>query len=177
MSRQRISCFILVFFLFVSLAFSQNLAEVAKKEKERRDSLKGKKSIVVTNADLKKVTRQPSVSVVQSPSAAVPNPEESQEPRSVPTREEDYSPPRMDSRNSREPTYSVEESENPAETVEMLTRKMNYLQQKFYTFTDWTLRDEIQREIVQTYEKLQKAQEAEKKSGDKKGRQRIKNDD
>jgi len=46
-------------FLFCgSFLFSQNLVDVAKKEKERRESLKGTPSIIVTNQDLKRVPRE-----------------------------------------------------------------------------------------------------------------------
>ena len=177
MRLQKIGCFLLFSVFLTSLVFSQNLAEMAKKEKERRASLKGKKSIVVTNADLKKVARQPAVSVAESPLSAVENPAGTPLTMTVPSREERELVPPVDSRDSSDPDYSGENPENPAETVEMLTRKMNYLQQKFYTFTDWTLRDEIQREMVETYEKLQKAQEAEKKTSGKKAKQKIRNED
>jgi hypothetical protein len=43
---------ILCLFLCTALAFPQSLAELAKKEKDRRARLKGKPSIVLTNADL-----------------------------------------------------------------------------------------------------------------------------
>jgi hypothetical protein len=46
-------------FLFCgSFLFSQNLVDVAKKEKERRESLKGTPSIIVTNLDLKRVSSE-----------------------------------------------------------------------------------------------------------------------
>jgi hypothetical protein len=45
--------------LCVGLLQAQSLAELAKKEKERRAKLQGKKSIVVTNEDLKKMDFKP----------------------------------------------------------------------------------------------------------------------
>lgn len=72
-----------------------------------------------------------------------------------------------------DPTFQGDRSVSPEETVEMLTNKMYYLQQKFYTFTDWTLREEIQKEMVQTYEKLQKAQADAEKSGVKKRKRKA----
>ena len=47
--------------------------------------------------------------------------------------------------------------------VNLLTLKIKGLQQKFFTFTDWTSKDLVQRETWETYLKLQKArQDAEK---------------
>ncbi len=44
---------------------SQSLVEAAKKEKERRESLKGTSSIIVTNKDLKRVSREEAAVSVQ----------------------------------------------------------------------------------------------------------------
>jgi len=46
-----------------SFLFSQNLVELAKKERERRAMLRGKKFAVVTNADLGKVRKRPALSI------------------------------------------------------------------------------------------------------------------
>jgi hypothetical protein len=47
----------LTFFVFTSLLLSQSVVDVAKKEQERREKLKGKNAKVVTNADLKTMRR------------------------------------------------------------------------------------------------------------------------
>lgn len=62
---RRISTSVFVVFACVALLSAQSLVEIAKKEKERRAALKakGKTSIVVTNADLKKPTRLPVIAV------------------------------------------------------------------------------------------------------------------
>ncbi|HZX11755.1 MAG TPA: hypothetical protein VFG01_12485 [Acidobacteriota bacterium] len=44
-------------FLFAILLYPQSLVELAKKEKERRAKLSGQPSIVLTNADLKKIKK------------------------------------------------------------------------------------------------------------------------
>ena len=44
-----------------SLVAAQSVAEAAKKEKERRENLKGKTTQVVTNADLAKTQKKPAV--------------------------------------------------------------------------------------------------------------------
>jgi len=168
MGVKKINFFIFIFFLFAALVFSQNLAEAAKKEKKRRAALKGKKSVLITNADLKQADLRPAVSISGIGSAGVKSSVRSQTPHNVPIRREPSVRGRKDSRDSREPSSFKERLENPEETVGMLTEKMNYLRQKFYSFRDWTLRDEIQREMVRTYEKLRKAREAEKKPDGKK---------
>ena len=52
----------IAFFVLSTLLASQSLVDVAKKEQERREKLKGKNVKVVTNADLKSVKRAPAVS-------------------------------------------------------------------------------------------------------------------
>ncbi|MBN1224894.1 MAG: hypothetical protein JXB23_16720 [Candidatus Aminicenantes bacterium] len=173
MSAKKISSFIFLFLLFAALTFPQSLAEAAKKEKERRASLKGRKTVVVTNADLKKIIRRSAVSVVQSTSSDESTPARIQPPSNPPRRIETPVETRMDTRDSMDPTFQGDRLVSPEETVEMLTNKMYYLQQKFYTFTDWTLREEIQKEMVQTYEKLQKAQADAEKSGVKKRKRKA----
>jgi len=51
-------------FFGCSFLFSQDLVEVAKREKERRESLKKSSSIVVTNSDLKKSETRESATIV-----------------------------------------------------------------------------------------------------------------
>ncbi len=51
--------------LLVSFLQSQSLAELAKKEKERRAALKGKHAAVVTTKDLAKSTRRPAVEAAE----------------------------------------------------------------------------------------------------------------
>ena len=77
MSLKRvIAVFSLPLFLS-SFLLSQSLVELAKKEKERREKLKGKKTIVVTNYDLKKVKKKPAVSIRQSVFYKAPSKKES----------------------------------------------------------------------------------------------------
>ncbi|MDH4218637.1 MAG: hypothetical protein OEY18_02225 [Candidatus Aminicenantes bacterium] len=51
----------LAIFLSSSLLLSQSLVELVKKEKERRERLTGKSSIIVTNDDLKRVRRDEAI--------------------------------------------------------------------------------------------------------------------
>ena len=72
----------LVFFILSTLLVSQSLVDVAKKEQERREKLKGKNAKVVTNADLKTVKRAPAVTIPPAPpaEAAAAEPEEAELP-------------------------------------------------------------------------------------------------
>lgn len=51
----------LTLFIFSTLLLSQSVVDVAKKEQERREKLKGKNAKVVTNADLKTIKRASAV--------------------------------------------------------------------------------------------------------------------
>ena len=56
--------------LLVSFLQSQNLADLAKKEKARRAALKGKRATVITTADLAKAKRRPAVESTTQEQAA-----------------------------------------------------------------------------------------------------------
>jgi len=60
----------LLVLLMTALLYPQSLVELAKKEKERRAKLKGKPSIVLTNADLKKIHK--GAALITSPSTLPP---------------------------------------------------------------------------------------------------------
>ena len=66
--------FTLVYGLTVGLS-GQSLAELAKKEKERRAKLKGKSTKVITNADLKKIEPVLTVRPTRSINQAMSNPQ------------------------------------------------------------------------------------------------------
>jgi hypothetical protein len=69
----------IAFFVLSTVLFSQSLVDVAKKEQERREKLKGKNARVVTNADLKSVKRAPAVTVPPAPPAEQTATEEEEE--------------------------------------------------------------------------------------------------
>ena len=72
----------IAFFVLSTLLVSQSLVDVAKKEQDRREKLKGKNAKVVTNADLKAVKRAPAVTTPAAPpaEAATAEPEEADLP-------------------------------------------------------------------------------------------------
>jgi hypothetical protein len=61
MGKKKILVFLFLPLLLVSFLQSQSLAELAKKEKERRAALKGKAATVITSADLANVKKRPAV--------------------------------------------------------------------------------------------------------------------
>jgi len=151
------SIFLLLFCTF--LLSSQSLVDVAKKEKERRAKLKDKKSIIVTNDILKKKKIEPAISVQAQESPVKEIPALSRMPSN---RSLDNISPQAPSDKDQTSFYDVknleERWENANEYVALLTLKMNALWQEFYSMDDMTPRDHIQRQISETYLKLQKAQ-------------------
>jgi len=172
---------IMTVFLFLSfcaplwlLAQEENVVELAKKEKARRESLKVKEIKVITNDDLQKLTKTPAI-IIPNETLANTETQENQQPPSQPG---NYTPPVVHrvtvenpapSRSAGSPAPGVDVTGNSLEEawkkakeyVELLTLKMNALWQQFYALTDMQTKDSIQREISDTYEKLLKAQEEE----------------
>lgn len=77
MSLKRVIAVLSLPLFLSSFLLSQSVVELAKKEKERREKLKGKKTIVVTNYDLKKVKKRPAVSTRQPVLYRAPSKKES----------------------------------------------------------------------------------------------------
>ncbi len=130
--------------LFVNFLCSQSVVELAKKEKERRDKLKGKTAVVVTSNDLRNLRKEPTVSAIKrafdEDSLSLPIEEIEQE--------------------STEKQAVLEVNLNRTnERASLLTLRMNELQQRFFSFENQYDRGEMQREIVQTFQKLQEAKQ------------------
>ncbi len=166
MKIKKIISFVIVPLFFSSVLFSQSLVELAKREKERREKLKGKKAHLVTNADLAKIKKGVALAVLQP----VVVEEESQEAIA----EEKKTPPEMTETATKtesdqiEPQKEISDLEEKwkkaKEYSELLSLKMNGLWQEFYSLDDMISRDSIQREISETYLKLLKSREEEKKA-------------
>lgn len=157
-----------VLFLCVCFLSSQSLVEVAKKEKERRAKLKGKKSIVVTNEVLEKKKRESSLSIrpLDPLLSEVSTVSEIPERRPL-----DHIPPQALSDKEQTSFFDLESLEaiwNEAqEQVALLTLQLNALWHKYYNMNDMTPRDLIQQQISETYLRLQKArQDAEQAKKD-----------
>lgn len=159
--------FIFVFLLLSSLLCSQSLIEIAKKERERRASLKGKKVTVVTNADLAKLKKKAAIEIPRA--HLVPETEESKAPdvsAPLPETPEQAFPPELqpESANATNLKTLQERYEKAKEYVELLTLKMGALWQQFYSLGDMTSKDSIQQAIGETFLKLERAQEDETKA-------------
>ncbi len=150
-----------------SILLSQNIVEVARKERERRARLKGLKAVVVTNADLGKVRKRVALDtsrIVIPPSASTP----SGQPADVDTAEP--SPGQAGQRNpnldTQEPGQSsVEQAEadyyKAREYTQLLTVKLRGLWSEFYSMDDNTDRGGIQKQIAETSLQIEKAQKDE----------------
>ncbi len=150
---------VLLLFLGISILSSQSLVEVAKKEKERREKLKGKKGIVITNEVLEKMKLEPSISIRSQGSlkSEVPVVSEMPEGRSL-----DHVPAQASSNKDHTAFFDIELLEvqwkEAQELVALLTLQLNALWHKYYNMNDLTPRDLIQQQISETYLRLQKAQ-------------------
>ncbi len=168
MSAKRAISLLCLPVLLSSFLFSQSLAEIAQKERERRASLKGKKAVVVTNADLAKLKKKPALEVPAAQMATESEEEKPAEP-AVPAAAES---PNL-TLTGEQPAESTTQAsladlqarwERAREYVELLTLKMGSLWQEFYGLDGMTSREAIQLAISETFIKLEKAQEDEAKA-------------
>jgi hypothetical protein len=147
----------------------QSLAEAAKKEKERRESLKGKAGVIVTNADLAGTKKKPAIAVnPQTPAesekpAAAAKPGEPSAVEAAPPAD-----PRIEAGKKFDEKKSELEGRlsKAKELVELLNLKMSALQQQFYSFNSMTAKDQVQKQLSDTLQKLQAAQAEEAKIKD-----------
>jgi hypothetical protein len=174
--------------LLVSFLQSQSLADLAKKEKERRAALKGKHATVVTTKDLAKSTRRPAVESAEleqaaeevaveagqagaqagQEGAALPAAQQAGEAAAEPdkTAAEGEKPAPTPQEIQKKRTELADTAREKAEMVDLLTLKMNTLYQEFYSLDNMKSREMIQVQISDTYDKLLKA-EAESAKADK----------
>jgi len=178
--------------LFVSLLWSQDLTEAAKKEKQRREAIKGKKVTVISNADLSSVKKKPAVAVDNpstpaAPEAGQPEAAEPQntEEAAAPADNAEVAEPApaeaspetlpMSADNSPEtamPTTAPNSQKSILEAnwlkakeyADLLELKVNSLWQDFYNMDDMMPKDRIQEQLSDTFDKYQKAREDEAKA-------------
>jgi len=176
MTMKKAAVFIVSFLLLALALFPQSLAELAKKEKERRESLKGKKISVVTEAELAKVKLEPAISVALPENAVVPGqglpaeqPQQQQQ-QPQPAEKAQTPPPRTEAQDEpailkdvsgENPNELAKKHERAKERLDLLTLKMNALWQQFYSLDNMMPQAEVQRQISETYAKLLQAQEEE----------------
>jgi hypothetical protein len=155
---------------------SQSLAELAKKEKERRAAMKGK-STVITSADIAKVKKRPAVETVVETVAAG---EEGLVGEAAAGAQQEGAPPGVEAQaaetaaanepsaddqaaqakkdNEKKLAELADLAKEKAELVELLNLKMNALYQEFYGLENLKSRELIQIQISDTYDKLLKAE-------------------
>ncbi len=170
-------------FLATSSIFAQekSLAELAKKERERRESLKDQKVKVITNKDLEKLTKKEAFTLppgnpeLSQPGTAVAaegqfelqtgQPSVVHRVNVIPAQEQPRGSAEMPAsggeNRDREVAPLEEAWKKAQEYVELLTLKLNALWAEFYGLSDMKTKDYIQMQISETYEKLLKAQEEE----------------
>ncbi len=148
--------------IFANLLCSQSVVELAKKEKERRAKLKEKRAIVVTNSDLRNLKRREAVTIIE-PAFDVDS-------LSLPIEE-------AEEEDTEEQARLEADWKRANERADLLTLRMNELQQRFFSFENQYDRAEMQREIFETFQKLQEAKqnaEAAKREFDKELKKRRK---
>jgi hypothetical protein len=181
MSKTRWLAVLVLPLLLVSFLQSQSLAELAKKEKERRAALKGKPATVITTADLAKVKKRPAVeTTTQEQAAEAVAAEEVAAPPGAGQEDgaagaaagEAAAPPAKpietlpDLQNAPPAAKDIQAriaeltkaANEKQELVELLNLKMNSLYQEFYNMESVKSRETLQLQISDTYDKLLKAQ-------------------
>jgi len=154
-----------------SVLSSQSLVDLAKKEKERREKLKGQKKIVVTNADLSNIKRGPALTTSRQPgdteasATAGGSSDLSSMDKADPSQARSRTPGATGADRAEPGQDTADELEqkwkNAREQVGLLTTRMNGLWQEFYSMDDMSSRETIQRQISETSLRLQKAKEDE----------------
>ncbi|HOW86131.1 MAG TPA: hypothetical protein P5119_03110 [Candidatus Aminicenantes bacterium] len=174
--------------LLISFLQAQSLADLAKKEKERRAAVKGKPAAVITSADVARVKKRPAVETTQElvaeeaaaegaeaksqegavPAAAVAGAEAAAvEAKPEAAEAEPAKPVETPTEQARAEALKSAEArtaelrqaaEDKQQLVELLTLKMNALYQEFYSLDNLKSRELLQAQISDTYDKLLKAQ-------------------
>ena len=178
MGKKKFLVYLFLPLLLASFLQSQSLAELAKKEKERRAALKGKKTVVITDADLAKAKRRPAVeSAVQEQTVEEAAAQEGQAdvkaqlgetPPAAENPAEETPPGETPAMSEKEfqakQAEFVEVCEQKQEMIDLLTLKLNSLYQEFYGLDNMKSREIIQLQISDTYDKLLKAETDAKKA-------------
>jgi len=165
--------------LLVSFLQSQSLAELAKKEKERRAALKGKSATVITSADLAKANRRPAVESAPQEQTADPAGAKAQpgaappaagQPAAAAAEKPAEETPPGETPAMSEKEFQAKQAEfveicqQKQEMIDLLTLKLNSLYQEFYGLDNLKSREIIQIQISDTYDKLLKAETDAKKA-------------
>jgi hypothetical protein len=178
MGKKKLLISLFIPLLLASFLQSQSLGELAKKEKERRAALKGKKTVVITDADLAKAKRRPAVeSAVQEQTVeeaaalegqADVKAQQGETPPAAEKPAEETPPAETPAMSEKEfqakQAEFVEVCAQKQEMIDLLTLKLNSLYQEFYGLDNMKSREIIQLQISDTYDKLLKAETDAKKA-------------
>jgi len=177
MSKKRLLASLFLPLLLASFLQSQSLAELAKKEKERRAALKGKSTATVTTADIAKVKKRPAVESAETQAAvegeaeaqaqqegappaagqqAAEPPAQAEKPAGETPPAEAAVPSAQDIQKKQNELAEI--AQQKVEMVELLTLKLNSLYQEFHGLDNLKSRELIQIQISDTYDKLLKAE-------------------
>ncbi|MDH4197474.1 MAG: hypothetical protein OEW05_08720 [Candidatus Aminicenantes bacterium] len=163
---RKVGVFFFLPFLLAGYLQSQSVAELAQKEKERRESLKGKKGILITNAVLASSKKKAAVTVEEPVGTVVQEGETAAPPETAGEQAQgEQAQPAAEEEFISESEFRVFKSnyenawKDNQRGVDDLTQRMNELWQSYYSMNDMTSRDLIQQRIAETYQALLKAQE------------------
>jgi hypothetical protein len=146
-------------------AFGQTLVEAAKKEKERREALKGKTTVPVTNADLSQVKKKPAA---EGPKAEPPKEEKGTQASPNATAApvvQPVSPPLGTAPGEGEgrEKEALTKYDEAKKTLDALTVQLQTLWQQYYSFNSMISKEKVKRDIAETSLKLQAATAEEAK--------------
>ena len=182
MSKKKTLASLFLPLLLATFLQSQSLADLAKKEKERRAALKGK-ATMVTSADVAKVKKRPAVEATAAQAAGEG---EAQAGEAAPPAQQAAAPP-VEGQQAAEAAAAPEKAaaeqasaedeaaksaaeiqkkqkeladlaQEKIEMVELLNLKLNALYQEFQGLDNIKSREMIQLQISDTYDKLLKAE-------------------
>ena len=142
----------------------QSLVELSKKEKERRAKVKQKKILVITNFDLIKIKRNPSVEL-RANAAKV----RAQTDSASNTEDKDTESAESKAENADQiddaAVARLEESWNKSEEYTFLIAlRIRALLQEFYSTGNTTLKEDIQRQMNTVSQQLEKAKKDTEKA-------------
>jgi hypothetical protein len=157
---KRTICALLLPLFLASAATAQTLAEAAQKEKERREAMKSKPGVVVTNADLAKTRKKPAAAFPAGGAGTEAPPGTQAEDAGVAAEANRIEADRQAEIRKRfdEKKAALEARATQAkERAELLDLKLKSLQQQFHTYANMQTKDRVQQQIVETYQVLQAA--------------------
>ncbi|MBN1569359.1 MAG: hypothetical protein JXA73_16045 [Acidobacteria bacterium] len=154
---------VFLFITFVSAAYSQSLAEIAKKERERRADIKDNR--VITDEDVAKFKRTTPETELPAPPAAGPESPKVEEAEATAEgtgtkddKAEKVDPDEPTDFQGRPESYWRKTMAEARQKVTDLTNEANVivltiadLQNKFYSMDDGFKRETIQRDLQKTY--------------------------